>query len=115
MLLFFMAILGTFIGIIVLILMVFYIEDVYQETKYLASQFQHAEQKIEKVVPFMPTEQAPILKVRKKEYEEDYLKAKYFGIATHYCLEMMNDFSVDNLNYSLNLLKKEFFIFFLLV
>ena len=71
MLLFFMAMLGTFIGIIVLILMVFYIEDVYQETKYLASQFQHAEQKIEKVVPFMPTEQAPILKVRKKEYEED--------------------------------------------
>lgn len=45
---------------------------------------------------------------KEKEYEEDYLKAKYFGIATHYCLEMMNDFSVDNLNYSLNLAKTRY-------
>ncbi len=45
---------------------------------------------------------------KEKEYKEDYLKAKYFGIATHYCLEMMNDFSVDNLNYSLNLAKTRY-------
>ena len=34
---------------------------------------------------------------------KDSLKAKYFGIATHYCLEMMNSFTLDDLNFSLKL------------
>ena len=45
---------------------------------------------------------------KEKEYEDDYLKAKYFGIATHYCLEMMNDFSFDDVDYSLNLAKTRY-------
>ena len=45
---------------------------------------------------------------KEKEYEDDYLKAKYFGIATHYCLEMMNDFSLDDVDYSLNLAKTRY-------
>ena len=45
---------------------------------------------------------------KEKEYEEDYLKAKYFGIATHYCLEMMDDFKIDNLNFCLNLAKTRY-------
>ena len=45
---------------------------------------------------------------KEKEFEEDYLKAKYLGIATHYCLEMMSDFNVDNLHYSLNLAKTRY-------
>ena len=45
---------------------------------------------------------------KRKEYEDDYLKAKYFGIATHYCLEMMNDFSLDDVDYSLNLAKTRY-------
>ena len=45
---------------------------------------------------------------KEKEFEEDYLKAKYFGIATHYCLEMMNDFTIDNVDYSLNLAKTRY-------
>ena len=33
------------------------------------------------------------------------LNAKYFGIATHYCLEMMNSFTKKDLEYSLSLIK----------
>lgn len=45
---------------------------------------------------------------KEKEFEENHLKAKYFGIATHYCLEMMNEFNSDNLLYSLNLSKTRY-------
>ena len=36
---------------------------------------------------------------------DEYLKAKYLGLATHYTLEMMNDFTKDDLDYSLQLSK----------
>jgi len=45
---------------------------------------------------------------KEKEFDENHLKAKYFGIATHYCLEMMNEFNSDNLFYSLNLAKTRY-------
>ena len=45
---------------------------------------------------------------KEKEYEENYLNAKYFGIATHYCLEMISDFTFDNVDYSLNLAKTRY-------
>ena len=66
-------------------------------------------EKIEKIsyIPMnLGTQEKQISK--EKEYEEDYLKAKYFGIATHYCLEMMNEFNSDNLLYSLNLAKTRY-------
>ncbi|QKF80968.1 RecB-like helicase [Halarcobacter ebronensis] len=40
-----------------------------------------------------------------KEYS---LYSRYFGIATHYCLEMMNEFNEDSLNKALNLTKSRF-------
>ncbi|QKF68206.1 AddAB recombination complex, helicase AddA [Arcobacter venerupis] len=45
---------------------------------------------------------------KEKEFDENHLKAKYFGLATHYCLEMMNEFNSDNLLYSLNLSKTRY-------
>ncbi|RXJ81322.1 RecB-like helicase [Arcobacter sp. F2176] len=47
-----------------------------------------------------------------KNYEEDFeLKARYFGITTHYCLEMMNDFTIEQLEYSLNLTKSRYSVY----
>lgn len=37
------------------------------------------------------------------EDDEISLKSRYFGIATHYCLEMMSQFSKKSLDYALNL------------
>jgi exodeoxyribonuclease V beta subunit len=47
-----------------------------------------------------------------KDYDEDFeLKARYFGIATHYCLEMMNAFTIEQLEYSLNLTKSRYSVY----
>lgn len=47
--------------------------------------------------------------IANKELNEDYtLHAKYFGLATHYCLEMMNSFDIKALEYSLNLVKNRY-------
>ncbi len=43
-----------------------------------------------------------------KEYYENHLHSKYFGLATHYCLEMMDEFSIDSLNYCINLAKSRY-------
>jgi len=40
--------------------------------------------------------------------DEYTLHAKYFGIATHYCLEMMNNFDEDSLNLAINLVKNRY-------
>ena len=40
---------------------------------------------------------------KEKEFNQNHLYSKYFGIATHYCLEMMNDFTLNSLEYSLKL------------
>ena len=39
----------------------------------------------------------------------DILKSKYFGLATHYTLEMMSSFDEKALNHSLNLSKAKYF------
>lgn len=68
-------------------------------------------QKIEKV------EYKPLILGRQKnksvkDYDEDFeLKARYFGIATHYCLEMMNAFTIKQLEYSLNLTKSRYSVY----
>ena len=47
--------------------------------------------------------------ISKEDDENDYsLYARYFGIATHYCLEMMDEFDLNSLDYSLNLVKNRF-------
>ena len=38
----------------------------------------------------------------------DNLKARYFGIATHYCLEMMKKFDVESLNKAILIVKNKF-------
>ena len=40
---------------------------------------------------------------KEKELDQNHLYSKYYGIATHYCLEMMNDFNLNSLEYSLKL------------
>lgn len=40
---------------------------------------------------------------KEKELQEDHLHAKYFGLATHYCLEMMQKFKEEDLEYLINL------------
>ena len=45
---------------------------------------------------------------KEKELEVDHLHAKYFGLATHYCLEMINEFNKENLEYVINLAKTRY-------
>jgi len=47
--------------------------------------------------------------ISKQEDEKTYtLHGKYFGIATHYCLEMMGNFTLNSLKYSINLSKNRY-------
>ena len=47
--------------------------------------------------------------IQAKDDEKEYsLYSRYFGIATHYCLEMMNDFTEHSLYKALNLTKSRF-------
>ncbi|WP_298749838.1 RecB-like helicase [uncultured Arcobacter sp.] len=47
-----------------------------------------------------------------KDYEDKFeLKSRYFGIATHYCLEMMNSFTIEQLNYSLSLARSRYSVY----
>ena len=46
---------------------------------------------------------------KSKVIPNDYtLHAKYFGIATHYCLEMMKDFTQESLNFCIGLTKSKY-------
>ncbi|MEA2050337.1 MAG: RecB-like helicase [Campylobacterota bacterium] len=47
-------------------------------------------------------------KNKNNEQKESNLKAQYFGIATHYCLEIMKDFGLKSLNTSLLITKKKY-------
>ncbi len=65
-------------------------------------------EKVEKVIYQaldLGVQEKPILKSQEQDYT---LHSKYFGIATHYCLEMMNAFDEDSLKYSLNLVKNRY-------
>ncbi|WP_419770640.1 MAG: RecB-like helicase [Candidatus Marinarcus sp.] len=43
-----------------------------------------------------------------KEHQLYSLHSKYFGLATHYCLEMMSDFTLESLQYALSLAKSKY-------
>jgi len=48
-------------------------------------------------------------KISQSKHESNYsLHAKYFGLATHYCLEMMKNFDEKSLLYALNLSKSRY-------
>ncbi|MFA6788711.1 MAG: RecB-like helicase [Arcobacteraceae bacterium] len=48
-------------------------------------------------------------KISQYKHENNYsLHSKYFGLATHYCLEMMNTFDTQSLEYALNLSKSKY-------
>lgn len=49
--------------------------------------------------------------IKKETSNHVNLKAKYFGIATHYCLEMMNEFNQDSLNKSIHITNNKFSTF----
>lgn len=40
---------------------------------------------------------------KEKDSNSEILYARYFGIATHFCLEMMNEFTYENLDYCLDI------------
>jgi len=44
----------------------------------------------------------------KKVQSKDSIKAKYFGIATHYCLEMMKNFDKKSLEFSFKIMKSKY-------
>jgi len=45
---------------------------------------------------------------KEKNLDDNRLHSKYFGIATHFCLEMMNNFTSSDLDYCLNLAKTRY-------
>lgn len=45
---------------------------------------------------------------KEKELKDNHLHSRYFGLATHYCLEMLNNFSFNDLKYTLNLARTRF-------
>jgi len=47
-------------------------------------------------------------KSKKQEEETSNLKARYFGIATHFCLEMMKDFSFKSLDKAIEISKNKY-------
>jgi exodeoxyribonuclease V beta subunit len=47
--------------------------------------------------------------IAKTDTEKEYmLHSKYFGIATHYCLEMMGEFTLKSLDYTMHLVKNRY-------
>jgi exodeoxyribonuclease V beta subunit len=46
--------------------------------------------------------------IKTKISDEYNIKARYFGIATHYCLEIMSDFTQENLDISINSSKNKY-------
>lgn len=66
-------------------------------------------EKVEKIVYkplFLGTQDKQIS--TEKEYYENHLHSKYFGLATHYCLEMMDQFNKNSLKYCINLAKSRY-------
>ena len=45
---------------------------------------------------------------KEKDLDDNRLHSKYFGIATHFCLEMMNSFNSSDLEYCLNLVRTRY-------
>ncbi len=45
---------------------------------------------------------------KEKDTDKNRLHSKYFGIATHFCLEMMNEFNLENLDECINIAKTRF-------
>ena len=45
---------------------------------------------------------------KEKDTDINKLHSKYFGIATHFCLEMMNTFTKEDLSFSLGLVKTRY-------
>lgn len=45
---------------------------------------------------------------KEKDSDDNRLHSKYFGIATHFCLEMMNSFDSADLDYCLNLVRTRY-------
>jgi len=45
---------------------------------------------------------------KKEKFEDEDLKARYFGIGTHYCLEMMKNFTANSLLLGMEMTKNKF-------
>lgn len=84
--------------------------NIYKIGKIIQSSNITKNEKKENLVSYTPlnlgTQEKQISK--EKELKENHLYAKYFGLATHYCLEMMNQFTNNDLKYTINLAKTRF-------
>jgi len=47
-------------------------------------------------------------KDKQKDKKDDNLKARYFGLATHYCLEMMKEFNTKNLDKAMLMVQNKY-------
>jgi len=68
------------------------------------------EKRLQKIsyVPLNLGKQEQKITNEKNTKEDELLKARYFGLATHYVLEMMSDFSITSLLYCINLSKARY-------
>jgi len=61
------------------------------------------------VIDYIPLELGiQELTSNKNEEKTTNIKAKYFGLATHYCLEMMLEFNIKSLDFSIKLVKSKY-------
>jgi exodeoxyribonuclease V beta subunit len=72
------------------------IGEVYVDTKLSPAKIEHIEN-----IKYEEMSLGTQEKIIKKDKTKSSLYSQYFGIATHYCLEMMIDFTIDSLNKSI--------------
>ncbi|WP_418187474.1 RecB-like helicase [Aliarcobacter lanthieri] len=76
----------------------------------IQSQTLNTEKKLDKVsyIPLYLGKQEQKIVNEKGVEENELLKARYIGLATHYVLEMMSDFTISSMLYSINLSKARY-------
>lgn len=75
-------------------------------TKEIIQKVKEKIKKIEYTIMDLGIQEKQISKTSDSSYT---LHSKYFGLGTHYCLEMINDFSLSSLTKSINLTKSRYF------
>ncbi len=74
---------------------------------YLSPQKKIIQKSKEKVI-YTPLNLGYQDKTKNQDEKESNLKAQYFGLATHYCLEMMKEFTLNSLNISIHSTQKKY-------
>ncbi len=82
----------------------------FERGELLISKEQETEIKLEQNLSYTPLNLGKQkLKIKQSNDEQDYsLHSKYFGLATHYCLEILSSFSVESLPKALQIVKSKY-------